>query len=183
MTLYQMFDASSPPPTPYPGSHAVAGYLGGNTPHIWEVPEWDRFAGLVQFGIWVGAAEGDPVGHGNAAVQAAHNLGWRPNAPLRRAIICDIETEQNRPWVDAFGKAVWDGGFQTYVYGSASTILGDPAKEGRWIALYNDEPNIPAIPAAVGHQYKANVPWDGTFVDLSVITAEMLAHGGTGPRH
>jgi len=31
ISLYQMFDAAYPPSSPYPGSQAVAGYIGGNT--------------------------------------------------------------------------------------------------------------------------------------------------------
>ncbi len=34
----------------------------------------------------------------------------------------------------------------------------------------------------IGTQYQPNVPWEGTSVDLSVITDTMLVHGGQGLR-
>jgi hypothetical protein len=183
MTLYQAFDASNPPQNPYPGCKAVMGYVGGNTPHVWTLKEWQRFGNLVQFPIWVGYHEDHPEQHGNACVAAVKGLGWIDHFVPRRAVILDFETEIDPAWVDAFGNVIWAAGYETLLYGSESTIVDNPVKEGRWIALYNGNMTIPPVPGAVGHQYKANVPWDGTVVDLSVITDEMMKHGGTGPRH
>lgn len=183
MSLYSMFDASVPPPSAYPGAAAVAGYIGGNTPHVWTPAEWQRFANLRQFPIWVGYLEADPVGHATDAAAAMERLGWARNQANRRAVIADFETEVDVAWLDAFGQTIWNAGYETLVYGSESTIVDNPVKEGRWIALYNSDPNIPTVPGAIGHQYKANVPWGGTQVDLSVITDTMLIHGGVGPRN
>lgn len=178
-----MFDASVPPSSAYPGSAAVAGYLGGNTPHVWTPEEWQRFAGLRQFGIWVGYLEADPLGHATDAAAAMSRLGWAPNRPARRAVLLDFETEIDAAWINAFAGEIWHAGYETLVYGSESTIIDNPGKEGRWIALYDNTPDIPDVPEAIGHQYRANVPWGNTQVDLSVITDEMLVHGGLGPRH
>jgi hypothetical protein len=183
MTLHLMFDAAYPPAQPYPGTVAVAGYIGGNTPHPWTPDEWRRFENLTQFPIWVGYGESDPAAHAAEAVSAALALGWAKNARNRRAIILDFETEVDPGWVNTFGLTVWHGGFETIVYGSASTVESDPVKEGRWVALYNGQENIPAIPGAIGHQFRADVPFENTQVDLSVITDKMMSHGGHGPRH
>lgn len=186
MTLYTMFDASVPPSSAYPGSAAVAGYLGGNTPHVWTPEEWRRFATLRQFPIWVGYLEADPAGHAADAAAAMQSLGWTPghNDPAStRACILDFETEIDAAWVDAFANRIYTAGYVTIVYGSESTIIDNPARDGRWIALYNGEANIPDDPEAIGHQYRADVPWGNTQVDLSVITDTMLAHAGYGPRH
>src|SRR6202030_1784840 len=80
MSLHRMFDAAYPPQRPYPGCQAVAGYIGGNTPHVWTRDEWRRFGGLVQFPIWTGYAEADPAGHGQQCAALMHDLGWRPGA-------------------------------------------------------------------------------------------------------
>ena len=183
MSLYSMFDASVPPSSAYPGAAAVAGYIGGNTPHVWTPAEWQRFPDLTQFPIWVGYLEADPAGHAADAAAAMERLGWTPNAASRRACILDFETEIDAAWVDAFAAGILSAGYVTIVYGSESTIIDNPGRSGRWIALYNGAANIPNDPAAVGHQYRANVPWGNTQVDLSVITDDMLVHGGIGPRH
>jgi hypothetical protein len=182
MSLYRMFDAAYPPPSAFPGCQAVAGYIGGNTPHVWTLDEWRRFASLVQFPIWTGYLEADPAGHGQQCAAAMHQLGWNPGSPNRRAVILDEETQVDKAWLDAFAAEIWNGGYQTYVYGSLATVLGNPPKEGYLVADWNNIPAVPPYANVIGCQYEANVQFAGTTVDLSVITAEMLAHGGIGAR-
>lgn len=182
-SLHLMFDAAFPPGKPYPGAQAVAGYIGGNTPHIWTLDEWLRFQHLVQFPIWVGFNEADPIGHANDAVAAMKRLGWSQNARNKRAVILDFETEIDPGWVNQFAGTINDHGYETMPYGSESTIVSNPSRSGRWVALYDGQMDIPNVTDAIGHQFRADVPWDGTQVDLSVITDTMYSHGGVGPRH
>jgi hypothetical protein len=182
MSLYRMFDAAYPPQQPYPGCQAVAGYIGGNTPHVWALDEWLRFSHLVQFPIWTGYAENDAAGHGQQCAATMHRMGWRPGDSNRRAVILDEETQVDAAWVDAFSTQIWDAGYQTFVYGSLATVLQVPPKEGYLVADWTGVPAIPPYHNVVGCQYQANIAWDGTQVDLSVITEAMLAHGGGGPR-
>jgi hypothetical protein len=182
--LHLGFDASVPPGTPYPGARAVLGYIGGNTPHVWSRGEWLAFQHLAQFPIWVGVFEDDPAGHADEAVRAAHGLGWSDNPPSRnrRAIVLDYETQVDPAWINTFGARLWRAGYETFVYGSQSTVDENPPKEGRVIALYNGRPDLTSDPFAVGHQFSANIAFDGTFVDLDVVTDTMMAHAGLGPR-
>jgi len=182
MSLYRMFDAAYPPQQPYPGCQAVAGYIGGNALHVWTLDEWLRFSGLVQFPIWVGFAEDDPAGHGQQCAAAMHALGWRPFDRNRRGVILDEETQVDAAWVDAFAAQIWQAGYQTFMYGSLATILQNPPKEGYLVADWTGVPTIPPYANVIGTQYQPNVPWEGTSVDLSVITDTMLVHGGQGPR-
>src|SRR5258706_15218366 len=48
----KMFDASVPPASAPAGYRAVAGYIGGDTPHVWTKAEWRRFDQLPQLPIW-----------------------------------------------------------------------------------------------------------------------------------
>ena len=182
MSLYQMFDAAYPPSSPYPGCQAVAGYIGGNTPHVWTTDQWKRFSHLRQFPIWTGYSEANPTHHGQQAVAAMRKLGWAARLPNRRAVIVDEETEVNAAWINAFAAVLWAAGYQTFIYGSLATVLDNPPEEGYLIADWNDVPTVPPYAHVIGHQYKPNVPWDGTTVDLSVISEEMFVHGGRGPR-
>ena len=185
MGLYRMFDAAYPPVQPFPGCQAVAGYIGGNTPHVWTLAEWQRFAGLVQFPIWTGYQRTNGAADGQAAAQLMHQLGWNPGSPYRRAVILDMEDEPNGAYGDGFGSAVWAAGYQTFVYEDLARLLagGNPPKEGYLVADWTNVPSIPPYDNVVGCQYAGNVPWEGGAVDLSVITDQMLAHGGTGGRH
>ena len=89
----------------------------------------------------------------------------------------------NAVWLDEFAGVIWAAGYQTFIYGSLATVLGNPPKEGYLVADWNRVPAIPPYANVIGCQYQANIPWEGTEVDLSVITDTMLAHGGIGPRH
>lgn len=182
MTLYRMFDASTPPGSPYPGSAAVAGYVGGSTPHVWTLAEWQRFAELRQFPIWVGAGRTDGSADGAAAVEAVRNLGWAPNMPNRRFIVLDMETEVDPGYINDFAAPVNDGGFWTLIYESLVAVDGNPVRGGIWLADWDGIASIPAVAGVIGVQYKPDVPYDGTQVDLSVISLDMLVHGGEGSR-
>jgi hypothetical protein len=177
-----MFDASIPPAQAYPGCVAVAGYIGGNTPHIWTIPEWQRFGALVQFPIWVGAGRSDGAYDGQAAAGAMHAHGWNPGSPNRRGCVLDMEGQVNPGYVDEFGVSIWQAGYQTFIYEDLAALGGNPAKEGIWLALWDGLADIPAYAAVLAHQYLPNVAWQGTTVDLSTITDNMLAHGGIGAR-
>lgn len=182
MTLFRMFDAAWPPSSAYPGCQAVAGYIGGNTPHVWTPAEWGRFAGLVQFPIWVGAGRSDGAYDGQAAAGEMHALGWNPGSPNRRGCVLDMEGQVNPGYVDEFALGLWQAGYQTFIYEDEQALQGNPVKEGIWLALWDGTADLPPFANVLAHQYAPNVPWTGGAVDLSVVTGQMLAHGGTGAR-
>lgn len=180
--LLRGFDASEPPQTPYPGCQVVCGYIGGATPHVWSLREWQRFGALLQAPIWVldtspGALTA--LEQGIHAADAAAELGWETFAHTRSIIWLDMETMIEPVAVDNFAEAVWRAGYCTGVYGSAGNILSDPKRDGYWIALWDDRP---ADDGQLGHQYQADVAWDGTLVDLSVFDSSAAARFGRGPR-
>jgi len=180
--LHHMFDAAYPPLEPYPGCQGVAGYLGGNTPHVWTLDEWLRFKDLRQLGIWVADLGASAADSGAAAAAAAKALGWRPHAETTRAIVLDLETAVDPAWVNAYANAVEAAGYQTWVYGSESTVVQNPPRAGYWIASWDDVPSLEPIADIVAHQYSANVSWAGTAVDLSVVGGDAWGHLGFGPR-
>jgi hypothetical protein len=183
MTLTLGFDASSPPAAAYPNAGAVLGYIGGNTPHVWTVAEWLRFQHLRQFPIWVGYQESDPAEHAREAVDAMERLGWTPHANTRRAVIVDEETQVDGPWINTFAQGILDGGYVTIVYESLAVLLDNPHRTGVWVADWNNVPQLPEGFPVIGCQYRANVAWENTQVDLSVLSDAMIIHGGYGPRH
>jgi hypothetical protein len=183
-----MFDAAFPPGRPYPGAGAVAGYIGGNTPHVWTTGEWNACnegGKLAQLPIWVGYNEGDPVGHAKDAAAKATALGWTPNHPSHwRAIVLDIEAEQlGEPWLQAFGEQLQDEGFLCWPYMSASVLGQDPPGYSIWLPTFNGVASIPAVHNVVAAQYQPNVHFDGTAVDLSVVDPAVLGSFGSGLRH
>lgn len=184
MTLTLAMDAAFPPGQVYPNAGAVLGYIGGNTPHIWTPDEWRRFQDRAQFPIWVGYQESDPVGHAREAAAAMLRLGWTPNLTNnRRLCLLDFETQISASWVNSFADTLFTEGYETAVYGSIAFVFRNPLRSGYWVADYTERPHIPAGAGVLGCQYIANVPYDGTEVDLSVLLPAMIDHAGTGPRN
>lgn len=186
MNLIRMFDASTPPGQPYPGCAAVAGYIGGNTPHVWTAAEWNRASSngkLPMLPIWVGFGEDDPAGHAVRAAQAAVRLGWAPHhLPFWRAIVADVEDVSEKSWLLAFGENLQALGFLCWPYMSAVALPSDPPGYSVWLARWNGREDIPDLHDVIAHQYVHDLPFDGTSVDLSAVKSDALVSFGHGPR-
>ena len=186
--LVRAFDAASVPQTTPPGCRAAIGYLGlapdpdPEAAHAWTLEEWLRFSHLRQLPTWLAQLGLDPVQNGKMAADAARRLGWRTFAQHRRAILLDMETWDDVAWVNAFADQVWEGGYCTWLYGSEAFVLADPARGGYIVADWDGLPDLPPGHSIIGHQYAADVPFDGTTVDYTVIDSAFVDHLGIGPR-
>ena len=179
MTLYWMFDAAFPPSQAPPGAQAVLGYLGrpGFTPHVWTLPEWDRFSHLRQFPAWVPDFSRDPDSEAVSAVMAALGLGWAPHQSPARVIVFDLETRQLPGWYEAAAARVGAEGFTAVAYGSQSSVFGNAAAHvlaADWTNVAHEVPGE----TVVGTQYAPGPEWD-----WSVIGQWMWDRAGQGPRH
>lgn len=185
--LWRVYDASLPPSSPYPNCQGVAGYIGGNTPHVWSAAEWNAASDngrLAMLPIWVGFGETDPVGHAHQAAAAAVKLGWKDHhQPAWRAISLDVENVSEQAWIRAFGDALRGLGFLCAPYMSASVLPSDPPGYTVWMALWDGVADIPPVHDVIGHQFAHDLPWRGTVVDISVFSAVFVtASFGRGPR-
>ena len=130
----KMFDASQPPASAPPGYSAVAGYIGGDTPHVWTGAEWRRFGKLRKLPIWVRSnpsqvnAEGDAFG----ALERLFEL----RVPRGTTVAVDLETSVDGDYVRTFRRVMRWAGFYAWVYGSASTVFRNPPADGYWVADY-----------------------------------------------
>src|SRR5260221_11947368 len=86
----KMFDASVPPASAPAGYRAVAGYIGGDTPHVWTKAEWRRFHQLPQLPIWVRSnpPQVDAQAHALGPLPRLHP----PRGPPRVPLALDLET-------------------------------------------------------------------------------------------
>jgi hypothetical protein len=177
-SLIRCFDAAYPPVDPPPGYAAVLGYVGGPyAENTWTLDYWQRFGQLIQFPCYVPDLDESPGDQAADAVSLCLNLGWRPE----RAIVADLETEVNRAWWQIFASTVLKSGFVPVAYGSLTTVLQNAASV-IWCADWNNIPEVPAGQAIWGCQDAANVAFQRTQYDSSVITAQLARLGGRGPR-
>lgn len=184
--LIRSFDASSPPSRPVPGCGAVLGYIGGRTPHVWTAAEWNAASSggqLYQAPIWVADLGQSPAGSARDAAAVATARGWTPHhEPVWRAIIADMEAQLDEPWLAAFGNQLQAEGFLCFPYMSQVALPSDPPGYTVWLATFDELAEVPPIHDVIANQYKPNVPFDGTAVDLSVWSPAAMASFGRGPR-
>jgi hypothetical protein len=70
----KMFDARVPPASAPAGYRAVAGYIGGDTPHVWTDDEWKRFGSLPKLPIWVADLRREWAVHVSAPAGQGHSV-------------------------------------------------------------------------------------------------------------
>jgi len=112
----------------------VAGYLGGDTPHIWTDAEWKRFGSLRKLPIWVRSDPGAVNAEADAFAALEGLYGLRVSRGTTIAL--DLETAVDSGYVNTFHGVMRWAGFYVWVYGSASTVFGNPEADGYWVADY-----------------------------------------------
>jgi hypothetical protein len=174
MALAQCFDAAFPPAKPPLGAAAALGYLGGRATHVWTHAEWLRVAHLRQFPAWVlavgGQVSGDPVDQADEAVARMRQLGWHTG----RALVGDMETSTDTAYWRTFQHQVIARGMTPVCYASLGNIAALAPKH-KWAAHYGAGDQL------AGDEWALQYTDTGT-VDWSVVAAELISHGGIGPR-
>src|SRR5258708_5510511 len=174
MTLNHAFDASIPPGKPLPGADAAFGYIGGMTPHVWTLQEWldaTSNGALRCLPIWVADFSATPGAQAQKAAEAAVDLGWLAHADqhqsVLRAIVLDSEVSENTLFIRDFAESLLQQGFITVDYRSLAALQAAPSGLTEWVAHWNVPPG-PFTKLQVAFQYKADVPFDNTQIDLDV---------------
>src|SRR6266498_800236 len=162
MTLRRMFDAAYPPTSP-PKWEAVAGYIGGNTPHVWTNAEWAAQPARWRLPIFVRSHDGDPLADAHASIV------WlvRHEVPRGVTLALDYETRVDAAYLAAFDRAVTDAGWRVMVYGTRRTVLQNPKPSGGyWDAEWTNVPHLNAGSAATqyGGDTTLGQPYDASLV-------------------
>ena len=161
----KMFDAAYPPgeASEVADYQVCAGYIGGDTPHVWTRAEWERFSHMHKLPIFTRSDPGsaNAAGDAFAALRQLHAIGASAGIPFA----LDFETQVNAGYVDAFYDVVRSAGFRLWVYGSASTVFGNPACNGYWVADYAGRgPFMYEHDDVRATQYEEGIGWDSSLV-------------------
>jgi hypothetical protein len=129
-----MYDAAYPPKNP-PHWHVCAGYIGGDTPHVWSKAEWDAQWAPRRLPIWTAANRSDTAQAAEAdageILRRLHNLG----VPRGCSVVADTEMLVYSAYITTLDRLVHQGGYLLMQYGSLSVILKNPdTRGGRWSA-------------------------------------------------
>lgn len=129
-------------------SGAVGGYLPSPRAfHPWSVADWARFRGNRKLPIWVAGLNGEEEAF--AALKALFDLG----VPRGAWLAVDLETRVDKTWCQRFAAVMDWAGYWVAVYGSTSTLFGNPPLDGYWVADPTGQPHLYAHDDVMGTQF------------------------------
>lgn len=144
----------------------LAGYIGGDTPHVWTPLDWQisRARGFKLIPVWVAPfaaySHSDGADAGNRALQQMQAAGLQS--------ICCLDVESgyrvSHEYVQGFSDALEAGSCDMMLYGIANQIDGlSGTRLCTWLAL----PTIPAdfLPDAAGMQVRFGERYDWSLWD------------------
>jgi hypothetical protein len=158
-----MYDAAFPPKNP-PQHDAIAGYIGGNTPHVWTVAEWEDQTAKSGARFWLPIYVRSNPGSHDPFNDAAIACNWLLNRgmPEGMTLALDYETAVNANYLEEFDGVVSRAGWRVAVYGSISTVRKNPEPSGGyWIADWTGRPHI--VPGSVATQWSGSGPFGGAY--------------------
>jgi len=145
MPLSLVQDASDPQGVALqPGVLVTAGYIGGDTPHVWTAADWAVWGTRWRVPIWVRSDPGqvDATADANACVAALQAQGAPP------------------PYL-------------VLPYGSTGNIFTEPAEDGYWPA-FPGPAALYGHAGVVATQYQLGSQYDLSVIDQSVPTWDTL---------
>lgn len=136
-----MYDAATPPPKP-PHWHVAAGYIGGDTPHVWTRAEWDAQWSPCRLPIFVhtGAdTSADAEADARSIVDALHRL----RVPRNASVVVDTETGIYHTYLTVLSERLWAQRYSLINYGSLSFVTQNARTHGgRWAADWTGAPEM-----------------------------------------
>lgn len=155
MMLRWMYDAAFPAARP-PHWYCAAGYIGGNTPHVWTSAEWAAQPAPFRLPIWTAdnrvnspasAASDAPV-----ILARLEALGVPPGV----AVALDGETRIFPAYLEELNELL--GAYKLVDYGSLAFVTSNPVTSGgRWAADWTNR--ITDAVALCGHEGIVAVQW------------------------
>lgn len=144
-------------------SGAVCGYLPAQRAyHVWSPADWAMFLGNRKLPIWVAGLNGE-----DEAVTALHAL-FSLRVPRGTFVAADMEGRKDRTYLTRFGAVMAWAGYHTLVYGSASTVFGNPPLDGYWVADWTGQAHLYPADDVAGTQYASLPAYDESVFLASV---------------
>ncbi len=155
--MRRMWDAAFPPASPPPWE-AVAGYIGGNTPHVWTDQEWARQPARWRLPIFTRSTGGDPNTDAAQAVRWLRAHGVPPGV----CVALDYETRIDPDYLRVFDWIIQQAGYLTLLYGTRRTVVQNPRPSGGyWVAEWTGTPHL--YPGSAATQWSGSGPFGGAY--------------------
>jgi hypothetical protein len=160
-----MWDGSTPVPVLPKWLKVVAGYIGGDTPHVWTYAEWKACGDRKRLPIWVNDKSTPQDGRvdGWAIVQRCYALRIAKGSP----VVVDMETSVDPIYLLNAQAILHWAGYKVWVYGSNGTVQKNPACDGYFVATLDGVPSMVAGPSVRATQYVDRGRFDTSLVKWS----------------
>jgi hypothetical protein len=152
----------------------VQGYVGERvpirtpTPHIWTAADWWRFRGFHKYPMFVATvAVGMPSDPVTEAFECLENL-YQIGLPAGKVVGLDMEETADARYCEEFYGVLHRFGYRVWVYGSISTIFGNPPLDGYDVADWTGTQHYAGHAKVRATQY-ADAAQSGIGADLRVI--------------
>jgi len=128
----KMWDASRPLLSLPAWLKIVAGYIGGDTPYVWTIQDWQSQGKRKKLPIFVNdhSTPNDAMSDGFAILQRLYVLGVPKGSP----VVIDMETSVDPVYLLALWQIIRWAGYKLWVYGSQGSVFQNPACDGYWVA-------------------------------------------------
>jgi len=163
MSTRTMYDQAYP--TAPAAFDVAAGYIGGDTPHVWTPAEWAAARARYRLPIWTRSDVGavDALADARACIAALRAAG----APAGCTVALDLETAVSGAYTGAFHATLNAAGYRVMAYGSRSTV-GRNVADWYWIADWTGRPHM-----VTGARVGATQWTNGTTYDQSLISTDV----------
>lgn len=168
-------------PVPVPGEQefeVVSFYIGGSSAfHVWDAQERALIKGRVTLPIWVPTPGLDnPTQVAQGIAHTMRSLGIPSGATPYRAVMWDMETSTDAEWLTLACNRLASLGYDSYIYGSASSVLQLPQRSGYIVADPTGHVHLYDHAGVVGTQYAWDVQVTGGQVDADVYLTSIRPH-------
>jgi hypothetical protein len=128
MSFLSFYDSAYPPANPPANMDGVCGYIGGDTPHVWDLTDWNSQHVRYRLPIFV---RSNPSGaNASADVGSALTQLRAIKAPKGILIAWDMETASDANYIKAVYKLISTDGYKLIVYGSQDEVFGNQNPDG-----------------------------------------------------
>jgi hypothetical protein len=151
----------------------VAGYIGGDTPHVWTKAEWDAQVSLFRLPIFTASNRNDDNASAiNDGAAIRHTLATMA-VPAGVTVAVDIETRIYQNYLDELNEQL--PMYKLMTYGSVSTLVQNIKTSGGWWGAHWTDDIETGVQAIESREFNAMQWADSTMLqrpyDLSTISS------------
>ena len=127
MGFLSFYDSAYPPANPPANMDGVCGYIGGDTPHVWDLADWK--SQHVRYRLPIFVRSNFPADASTDSATALSQLRYL-GAPKGILVAWDTETASDASYIKSVYTLMNREGYKLIVYGSQDDVFGNQNPDG-----------------------------------------------------